>query len=393
MTDITCDLCGKKFMLKSQLKTHKQKINPCVGNKYNCEYCKNSYISRSGLRNHIENNCVEYMRYKEIKKINETIILPHRKIIGKKNINDDDEIIIIKKGNKHIKNNDLIALSNYVEKLENEKERLENEKKINKIACDLEISRMECKLEKEKNKLYEKELEHKKEMEKVKSSINASHINNGINIQNLQVNNNNTNNTNNNLTVHYIMNNYNNCGPLLPLQNYDAIMDCDINNSAKLMKAKYNGKRKTLKNKKIAFVETLLDINCNNDRLVEFIGDIIITNYKNDNSASQSLWATDIARFAFLAKVLRENKNTNTSMSLWIRDNSGEEVKKQVIIPLLKYINKLLIIYQKETKVQFDPNLSLRCIEIAKIITNGNMATQVIKYIAPKFSIKDRRIQ
>lgn len=355
---IKCDLCNKEFSKKNHLDTHKARQKPCINNKYKCKYCPGNFVSKYGLHNHMKNICVNYKEYLKIKngiedvKIEHDIILPHSR-----------------KGEKV--NNDIKDLT--LEKLEIEKREIQIEKH------KIEIEKLT--IEKQKIEIDIEKLELKKqrvEMEK-NNDNNTGNINNTINnINSNNVNNNTLVNTNN-LTIQYIMNNFTNGEPLKPLNNYNAILDCNIKGSGKLIQNN-NNKRLTIKNKKIAFVEKLLTIT--NTRVVEFIGDIITAFYLNeDDSSLQAMWATDKSRLTFLIKFLK----AETGEIIWEKDHSGQKVKSLIINPLLKYINELIIIYQKEPDMLLNPNKNIKCIEISKLITCGSMALNVMKYIAPKF--------
>lgn len=389
MSVIKCNLCEKVFLTKSQLKAHTNRAIKCVGNKFNCEYCKNSYTTKRGLKNHMENVCTGYIKFIEEKGIKEQATLPYKLKDEKKIIRDEDFTIIIhpnKNKNNNNKNDDNEAtlFANYMEQIER-KEREKKEKKQRKEK-QKEYEWAMMKKDIENLKMGREIKENVNELENPKTLITNNQIINGDNntVNNIHINNNNM------LTVQYIMANYNECPPIKPMSNYNEVLHANFNNSGKLTNKNRKGKNKSLKNEKIAFVETLLDIYSNN-RLSEFIGDIIISNYKNVDSSQQSFWVTDTTRYSFLTKVLRIDKNQ--SFSLWVRDKSGEEVKKLIINPLLKYINGAIILYQKQPHVQLDADLNLKCIKIAKLITNGNMSTSIIKQIAKEFSFKDRLIQ
>ncbi len=386
MNPIICELCNKTFQRKSHLEEHKNRKTPCIGKhgNFECEYCDRSYTSESGLRYHYENCDIyrEIKRMKVPKKIkDEIIILPHQK---EKNdnkktkiiIEDEEKIIILPKTRK----NNVLTVTTHDEhkKIKKLEKKLTKKdaviKEINDTVKDL---KNEIKIKDLENELKIKDLE----LKVAKIDNQNGHVVNNIQIENLQVNNGNVNN--NILTAQYITNNCVSGTTLGPLPNYDAIMDCNINNSSKFIKDKCKGKRKTLKNKRLAFVELILNI-YSNGRLIEFVGDIMISSYKNSNYKDQTIWTTDVARFTFLMRVLDPNKNP-----LWVKDKVGGEIKKITINPLLKYINGLIILFQKEN---FNPDTNIKCIEISKNITNGSMANQIIKYIAPHFSFKNRLI-
>lgn len=356
---LTCNLCNKGFSKRDHLESHMAKQKSCIEGKYKCKYCcRGVFQSANGLSNHVRNICDSYKEY--MKNINSTendklkdeelkneILLPHREKKEK----------VFKKLDKNFFTETEVMLM------------MENSELKNKLAMkDMEY---EIKIAAFENDTLKKELS-KCQGKTVVNNVNSNNINNTlINA--------------NNLSIQYIMNNYIQGKPLEPLENYNRIMDCNINNSINLLNNNNKGKRITIKNKKIAFVERLLNIE--KTRLVEFVGDVIVAFYLNDDSSLQAMWATDITRLTFLAKFIKDETNEIE----WKKDKSGEKVKNKIIEPLLQYINELIILYQKETDLTLNPDISLHCIDIQKLITNGSMAHNVLKYIAPKFSITHGR--
>ncbi|ARF09637.1 hypothetical protein Indivirus_2_16 [Indivirus ILV1] len=123
----------------------------------------------------------------------------------------------------------------------------------------------------------------------------------------------------------------------------------------------------------------------NNKKLVNFIGDYIIKTYKKKEPKEQSLWSTDVTRLTY---IIREACKDNDD--IWSYDKKGVKIKKIVIEPALKYIKDNLIEFCKENSSSTDePEFSqLRAsLEIIPSINDGSLADDILKYIAPEFTI------
>lgn len=220
--------------------------------------------------------------------------------------------------------------------------------------------------------LMDKEIALKdKEIKKLKLEIKNKEI--GI------MNKNDNNHHDNNLSIYYIKNNYKQGEILKPLNKYRSILNYDIENIKSLLKIK--NLTPALKNQEMVFVEYLCSM-CN-DRLVEYIGELLVKCYRKDNNADQAIWAINITRLYFIVKIMNNHSNT----IVWDMDNYSC-VRNIMIIPLLKYIGDLL------TKYSNGDNISIHksCTEIIVLINKETFIKKIVKYIAPQFNYKDRQI-
>lgn len=319
----TCETCNKTFKRHENLVLHQNKAKPCTSIKkaFNCQHCGEPYGSISGLKYHVK-QC----------KAN---------IENKFNYSYNDDNI----ETKHLK--DII------------------------VKKDNEILKLEMELIKKENMYLKDENYH------LKKNGGVTNINNGT-ITNI------SGDTQINQTIYltakYIKDNYESAPPLSPLENYDTIMDKNIDNSLNVTKIKKNNKNSVLHNKKIAFVETLLSID-SNGRLIMHISKMVIKLYKMDDTSLQSVWSTDSTRLTFLVKVLTEGTE-----SVWLKDKMGKRLKIKIIDPLLTYINGLIVFYQLQCGMFINPDKNLKCLAICNIITNDVMANAIIKIIAESFS-------
>ena len=71
-------------------------------------------------------------------------------------------------------------------------------------------------------------------------------------------------------------------------------------------------------------------------KLGEYLGEIIIKEYKKDNPFNQSLWTTDAVRFTY---AIRDSKNNTIT---WSRDKGARKVIKVIIEPLMKFVEKTM---------------------------------------------------
>lgn len=384
----TCDICDKTFKRHTNLVLHQNKTKTCApGNKiFKCQYCNDGYGTANGLKYHEQrclknenntNNDIE----KQIELGNNTTKIFSCQYCG--GIYGSTKML-----NNHIQK---CAKNDEIDNNDSDSCETDFEKKHLKrtILKQQEIIRQ---LEKEKIEKLENEVTYFKKI--IDNGIVTNNSNNVNNVNNANGNNANGNNNNNNignntinqniyLTAKFIKDQYKNGPPLLPLMNYDDIMERNINNSMNVTKVKQNNGHDILYNKKIAFAETLVIVNKNN-RLVEHISDIIVSYYIMDDPAKQSAWSTDPSRLSFIIRGI----NMGSKDSVWLLDQLGDQLKKIVINPLLKYINEILTLYQKHLDVITQADEIRKCLRALKIITNKKVCADILKNITPKFGFK-----
>lgn len=122
----------------------------------------------------------------------------------------------------------------------------------------------------------------------------------------------------------------------------------------------------------------------NDDRLTDYLGDIIIEYYKNDdNPMDQSLWNSDTNRLTYIIKTTIQGKLD------WHIDKDAVRLIKHILQPIL--LNIRTEIYNR---VKNEPVTSSQYVELQtsamKIIADIDkevLARDIAKYMAPKFQI------
>ena len=128
--------------------------------------------------------------------------------------------------------------------------------------------------------------------------------------------------------------------------------------------------------------------------LSKYLGELILKLYKKTNPLDQSIWNTDDNRLTYIIKELLNDNSSN-----WIVDKKGVKTVQYLISPLLSFIKKLIISYQKS--VIPDPDLSLvemeiflenskAIIEIINDIDDNITAKDVLKYISAYLRFNDK---
>lgn len=136
----------------------------------------------------------------------------------------------------------------------------------------------------------------------------------------------------------------------------------------------------------------------NNDNLPEFIGDIIIKNYKKEDPKTQSIWNSDVDRLTYMIRTLINNKN-----SQWQVDKKGIDTSKNIIFPILKFIEKHLRNHAKTCELGKRSDTNNRVMDIMEhlhsvtfiilSIEDGSLNNNILKYIAPRlYVVKDQQL-
>jgi len=131
--------------------------------------------------------------------------------------------------------------------------------------------------------------------------------------------------------------------------------------------------------------------------LNKYLGELILKLYKKGNPLDQSIWNTDDNRLTYIIKELLNDNSSN-----WIVDKKGVKTIQYLINPLLSYIKKLIISYQKNNVPKF--NLSVAEIEttlensraiIALVngIDDDIIAKDVLKYLSIHLRFNDKNLK
>jgi len=126
-------------------------------------------------------------------------------------------------------------------------------------------------------------------------------------------------------------------------------------------------------------------------RFVNFLGDIIVDQYKTENPEDQSIWSSDVARLNY---IIREIIDKNPE---WNTDKSGLKVRNIIVEPLTKKINDLIISYIKWKTDRILTSHEEEAIESVEIfntaseilaeIKNKTLEKEIMRNITPKFQM------
>lgn len=130
------------------------------------------------------------------------------------------------------------------------------------------------------------------------------------------------------------------------------------------------------------FIKTIIYYYCSN-RLVKYLSECIVKEYKKDNPQEQSMWTSDTSRLTYIIKELMKD---NTS--IWLMDKKGIKVKNYIIKPLLNYLKTEIVNYS--SNIMYDKNINIeeqtmniiKGIDLIKIIDNGALENSILKEIA-----------
>jgi len=126
--------------------------------------------------------------------------------------------------------------------------------------------------------------------------------------------------------------------------------------------------------------------------LMNYIGDIIIKEYRKTNQATQALWNSDTSRLTY---VVREIIANNCD---WIIDKKGVKTKKHVIDPILAYVRECMLDFMAADDVTQYRNLTTEealektskmndALTVTEVIDDDVLAEDILKYIAPYFCL------
>jgi hypothetical protein len=104
--------------------------------------------------------------------------------------------------------------------------------------------------------------------------------------------------------------------------------------------------------------------NNNNNAYYKFIADFIIKFHKNPDTSKQPMWSTDITRYSYIIKTLKNG---------WVKDKNGIQVMDKCIKPLIQAVSGLLNAYieylDKKTltlKKEFKEQTKNHCVTVKK---------------------------
>ena len=131
-------------------------------------------------------------------------------------------------------------------------------------------------------------------------------------------------------------------------------------------------------------------------RLVNYLGDYLLSYYKKDNPSEQSIWNSDSVRLNYIIKKIVDKNN-----SIWVPDQKGIITTESIIKPLLKYlgdyIDQFIKSFYKIYLENLDPrkreyrdlcNKSAIICEMYTEITDSKFEDKLNRYIAPQLYLK-----
>ena len=131
----------------------------------------------------------------------------------------------------------------------------------------------------------------------------------------------------------------------------------------------------------------------NRNKLGQYIGDIIVENYKKKDPSEQSIWNTDTSRLTYLLKKILLDDN-----SKWMVDKKGLDTIDYLITPIIDRVREMAIEYQEincfgndldSSKVMLINDIYSR---LMIDIDNKKIHNDILKYIAPHFYLNANRI-
>ena len=120
--------------------------------------------------------------------------------------------------------------------------------------------------------------------------------------------------------------------------------------------------------------------------LHKFIGDFIVTVYKEEDVKLQSVWVSDSSRLTYFVRQLLNDEPK------WVVDKTGQILLTTVIQPFLAHLRKHINKGQKEPVKTDYPSRSAYykairiygdAVLLAGELTESNLADRVVRYIAP----------
>jgi len=332
-TDLTRHIMTRKHLDKVKQKTTKSKKSSKstaeISTEFKCAYCESTYSTPSNRSKHMK---------KCIQNPHNTIVIDMANALKEK---DNEVKNIIKE-----KDNELKEKDHEIKLIINEKDIQLKEIVIDNLKKEIEL--LNKQLETKDKQLEMKDVKLDKQTDMVSELLKAAYSSSKspANINNIT----------------YITNNYPNAPALAQLPSYDYIRE---STSLSLIEALY--------------------LNNEKGNLCQFISKFIIDAYAKKNACDQSMWSCDTSRFTYIINELQESGKLK-----WITDKHGIRLKKYVVDPLLQYFQDDLDTYINKYSYQSDLHIVYRLKFVADmydLIKTGVLASDIIKYIAPYFSL------
>jgi hypothetical protein len=141
-------------------------------------------------------------------------------------------------------------------------------------------------------------------------------------------------------------------------------------------------------------LQHLLDLHENN-KLVQHLGNLIISRYKKPDPLDQSLWNTDASRLTYAVRNVAIDKERNKKNFIWDSDKRGIKINNYIISPLLTQLRDMIINYDRDIHNKFDDmsqsqrdkyaDNSIHTIDIKQGISTSSLHKSILRYITPYF--------
>ena len=334
---------------------------------YKCEICNYSTSRTNNLTRH--NNSSKHMKnvYKKEKE--------NKNILSREDNKENNK--------KHVKKILTKCKKNFDKVTEINDDIIKNEQKLNLHICNfcnkshksrqsLWYHNKKCNF---KNNIGNTCNKDTSSINEIKSQLDIliKKTNNIIN--NNTTNNNNTYNTLNINVLTYANQNYTKTEPLKILNQPDVIKLITNNNTSS-----------------DHTIEDILIFNYEKQIFDQFIGDIIIKEYKKKDPTVQQFWSSDTSRLSFIVRRILDKNN-----KIWIKDKKGTVITDFIIVPFLEEIKAMISEYMticysmiKTSNSETVEKLTEKMCYIGKIIYDINtkeLHFKILKYIAPNFHL------
>ena len=324
---------SKHIKILDMAQTNVQYISEVSDSEKICFYCSTKFTDMNALYRHVNKRCSEKKNLLNILTEKEEAL---RKL-------EENTTKIINEKNEAIK------------KLEEEKK-----KAIKKLEKDKKEALK--KLEEEKNKIIRNLEEDKKKLEDHIEYF--KHSNNTVNET--------TKKSVSALT--YLAKKHKNSPPLRAM---------DIEGAKKVLEYKPNDD---------TLIEQLI-YQYKNKTLSEYVGNIIVKTYKNENPMKQSIWSSDVARLTYIIKDIVGNS------SEWTVDSKGVKLGKYIVKPIAALVYEMLPLYVQKHNMMIQRDMYDEdetdkkrefmnySIDLQKYISNNKFEIGIVDFIAKHFRL------
>lgn len=135
-----------------------------------------------------------------------------------------------------------------------------------------------------------------------------------------------------------------------------------------------------------------------NNILIKHIVECIVSEYKKEDPAEQSLWTSDTSRLTYIIKEIMKDNTSN-----WMVDKQGIKMGKYIIDPLLKFIRidimshlntSTVDIYKLKPHELEEHTLNLQAAShIVSDIDKGILKKDITRELAPQFYMNRKAIR